>query len=122
MADEAAPILELRPSFWGFNIVASLSTKYIITEDHLLIHTGLLTKEYNRIPLYKIIDITVHQSLFQRLYMLGNIVIISSDVTEPKLTLKAIEDAPKVADIISKHVELAKQKRRFIIEGGGDKI
>ena len=119
MEKDTVTLLELRPSFWGFNIWASLSTKYILTEDYLLINNGLLSKEYNRIPLYKVADITVRQSLLQRLYGLGDIIVISSDVTEPRLTLKSIPDAPKVADIISKQVDLAKRKRRIIIEEEG---
>jgi len=120
MADESAPILKARPSFWGFNILASLSEKYTLTEDYLLIETGLLSKSYNRIPLYKVADITVHQSFFQRLYAIGDILVISTDVTEPRLVLKSIVDAPKVADTISKQVDLAKRKRRVIIEEAGE--
>lgn len=120
MVEESKPILTVKPSFWGFNILASLSDEYILTEDNLLIHSGLLSKTYNRIFLYKISDIMVRQSLFQRLVGIGHIMIISTDATEPKLVLKSIIDAPKVSDVISKQVDLAKRKRRVIIDETGD--
>jgi len=119
MMEGSVPILEMRPSFWGFDILASLSEKYALTEDYLLVETGLFSKDYNRILLYKISDVAVHQSFLQRLYALGDIIIISTDVIEPRLVLKSIEDAPKRADIISKQVLLAKRKQRIILEETG---
>ncbi len=56
--DKKRPIFGLPLSF----------TKYILTDEKLLIETGIFSKREEEIRLYRILDLTLHRNLFQRLY------------------------------------------------------
>ena len=62
--------------------------------------------------LYRIRDIDTSRSLWQRLFGVGTINVMSSDKTMPVLTLKNIKDPLMVKEILHKQVEEMKIKRR----------
>ena len=80
-------------------------TKYFLSEDRLFMQTGLLNMKMEEVLLYRVSDIGVHISLFQRLFGVGTIVIHSSDKSAPHLELKNIREPLVVKELIHKHVE-----------------
>ena len=61
--DRKRPFLGLPLSF----------TKYELTEQKLLINTGLLNVKEEEIRLYRFVDVTMEQSLLQRIFGVGNL-------------------------------------------------
>ena len=86
-------------------------TKYFLSEDRLFMQTGLLNMKMEEVLLYRVSDIGVHISLFQRLFAVGTIVIHSSDKSAPHLELKNIREPLVVKELIHKHVEAMKDAR-----------
>ena len=86
-------------------------TKYFLSEDRLFMQTGLLNMKMEEVLLYRVSDIGVHISLFQRLFAFGTIVIHSSDKSAPHLELKNVKDPLVVKELIHKHVEQMKTQR-----------
>ena len=87
-------------------------TKYILTKEKLLVETGILNKDQEEIRLYRIMDMTLRRSLWQRLFGVGTVTVMSSDKTMPTLVLKNIKDPIFVKELIHKQVEETKIKRR----------
>ena len=54
-------------------------TKYILTKEKLLVETGILNKDQEEIRLYRIMDMTLRRSLWQRLFGLGTIHCCTAD-------------------------------------------
>ena len=88
-------------------------TKYFLSEDRLFMQTGLLNMKMEEVLLYRVSDIGVHISLFQRLFAVGTIVIHSSDKSAPHLELKNIREPLVVKELIHKQVEENKSRARF---------
>ncbi len=55
-------------------------THYILTNQNLTIETGIFSKAATHIPLSKVQDVTVRQTLLERLLNIGDIVVESAGV------------------------------------------
>ena len=88
-------------------------TKYALSEDRLFCETGFLTQRTEEILLYRVRDISMSKTLWQRIFGVGTVTIISSDKTKPNLELKNIKNPGEVKERISHMVEAAKEKRRM---------
>ena len=87
-------------------------TRYALSEDRLFISVGFLNIKDDEILLYRVRDIDTERTLFQRLFGVGTVTVMSSDKTMPNLVLKNIKDPVMVKEIIHKQVEDMKIKRR----------
>lgn len=87
-------------------------TRYALNEDRLFLSTGLLSLQDDELLLYRVRDINTKRSLWQRLFGVGTVTIMSSDTTQPTLMLKSIKDPMRVKEVIHQQVEAQKIKRR----------
>ena len=87
-------------------------TRYSLSEDRLFISQGFLTIKDDEILLYRVRDIDTSRSLWQRLFGVGTVTVLSSDKTMPSLVLKNVKDPVFVKELIHKQVEEVKIKRR----------
>ena len=87
-------------------------TRYSLSEDRLFISEGFLNIKDDEVLLYRVRDIDTRRSLWQRLFGVGTIIVVSSDKTMPNLVLKNIKDPVFVKELIHKQVEEMKIKRR----------
>lgn len=87
-------------------------TRYSLSEDRLFISVGFLNIKDDEILLYRVRDIDTSRSLWQRLFGVGTVTVMSSDKTMPTLVLKNIKDPVFVKELIHKQVEEMKIKRR----------
>ena len=60
-------------------------TKYTLTKEKLLIHTGMLNTQEDEVRLYRIMDVTLRRSLWERMFGLGTIHCCSADKSTPCL-------------------------------------
>jgi len=79
--DRKRPIFGLPLSF----------TKYALTEEKLLITTGFLSTKQEEIKLYRIMDLTLKRSFWQRLFKVGTVHCCSGDKTTPEFDIKDIK-------------------------------
>ncbi len=87
-------------------------TKYMVTEEKLIIKTGFLTTREEEIRLYRIMDVTLNRSIGERMFKLGTIHIISSDKSTPEFDIKRIKNSLKVKELLSDLVEISRKKNR----------
>ena len=87
-------------------------TKYALSEDRLFISTGLLNIKDDEVLLYRVRDIDTSRSLWQRLFGVGTITVMSSDKSMPNLVLKNIKDPVTTKELIHQQVEEMKIRRR----------
>ena len=87
-------------------------TKYALSEDRLFISTGLLSIKDDEVLLYRVRDIDTSRSLWQRLFGVGTITVMSSDKSMPNLVLKNIKDPVTTKELIHHQVEEMKIRRR----------
>ena len=87
-------------------------TKYSLSEDRLFISQGLLNIKDDEVLLYRVRDIDTSRTLWQRLFGVGTVTVMSSDKTMPNLVLKNIKDPVATKELIHNQVEEMKIRRR----------
>ena len=87
-------------------------TRYRLTDDKLIVSTGLFSINEEEIRLYRIMDVTLKRSFGERLWGLGTIHICSSDKTTPELDIKRVRQSSDVKEMLSDMVEAARKKNR----------
>jgi uncharacterized membrane protein YdbT with pleckstrin-like domain len=85
-------------------------TTYSITEDRLFVKTGFLNTALEEILLYRVRDLSFRQSLGQKIFGVGSVIVHSSDKTNAHCELKNIKMPMEVKELLHKHVELAKKE------------
>ncbi|MCR5628801.1 MAG: PH domain-containing protein [Eubacterium sp.] len=97
-------------------------TRYTLTEEKFIKKSGILSTDEEEIRLYRIRDVSLHQTLGQRLFKVGTIHICSSDISAPELDVVSVKDPRTVKDLISDVVENVRNEKRvgvneFMTEG-----
>ena len=87
-------------------------TRYAMSEDRLFTSVGFLNIKDDEILLYRVRDIDTSRNLWQRLFGVGTVVVMSSDKSMPNLVLKNIKDPVAVKELIHEQVEEMKLRRR----------
>lgn len=87
-------------------------TRYALSEDRLFLSIGFFSIKDDEVLLYRVRDIHTKRTLWQRIFGMGSVTVISSDSTQPKLLLKNIKSPMTVKEIIHKQVEEQKRLRR----------
>ena len=88
-------------------------TTYTLSNKKLELKTGLLTTVVNDILLYRVMDTTLTRSLFQKLFRLGSVQIVSSDKTHPNLCVHNIRNARDFKEALDEQVEHVRLRMRF---------
>lgn len=87
-------------------------TKYAATDEKLLIRTGVLNVKEEEVRLYRILDLTLKRTLFQRLWGLGTIHVCSADKSTPEFEILNIKNPEIVKNMLSDMVEEERRKKR----------
>ena len=87
-------------------------TKYFLTEEKLLIETGVLSRREEEIRLSRIMDITMKRSLGERIFNLGTIHCCSADKSTPEFNIRRIKSPAKVKNMLSDMVEAERMEKR----------
>ena len=87
-------------------------TRYSLSDDRLFISVGFLNIKDDEILLYRVRDIDTSRSLWQRIFGVGTVTVMSSDKTMPKLVLQNVKDPIFVKELIHRQVEEMKIRRR----------
>lgn len=87
-------------------------TRYSLSDDRLFVSEGFLNIRDDEVLLYRVRDIDTKRTLWQRMFGVGTVTVMSSDKTMPNLVLKNIKDPVFVKELIHRQVEEMKIKRR----------
>ena len=87
-------------------------TKYVLTDDRVLIRTGVLNLKEDEVRLYRIKDISITKSLMQRIFGLGTIHIVSTDAKLGSFDIVNVKNSYEKKEQISDLVEKARLTKR----------
>ena len=87
-------------------------TRYAVSEDRLFLSTGFFTIKDEEVLLYRIRDINTSRTLWQRIFGVGTVTVISSDKSMPTLVMKNVKNPLEVKEMLHSQVEEMKRQRR----------
>lgn len=88
-------------------------TRYRLSDDRIFRETGLLNLKEEEVLLYRVRDLELKRSLFQRIFGVGTVCVHSSDKTTPHLDLLNIRNPREVKELLHRQVEEMKLSRRM---------
>ena len=90
-------------------------TRYFITDEKVLLDIGFLSRTEEEIRLYRITDVTLKRSFFERIFGLGTIHCCSGDKSTPEFDIKHIKNSRETKEMLSDLVEKARNERRVAV-------
>lgn len=87
-------------------------TTYHLTPEKLLIRSGILNTQEEEIRLYRIMDVTLRRSLWERLFGLGTIHCCSADKSTPEFDIRWIPHSADVKEQLSNMIESERENKR----------
>ena len=88
-------------------------TRYSLSEDRLFLSVGFFSIKDEEVLLYRVKDISVTRTLWQRFFGVGTVVVASADKTTPNVVLKNVKRPIYVKELLHAQVEEMKIKRRM---------
>lgn len=89
-------------------------TKYNIKPSVITVDAGLFKIEENDCYMYKVQDVELVATFFERIAGLGTVICYTGDTTHPKLMLEHIKNAKTIKNYILEASENARMKRRTL--------
>lgn len=87
-------------------------TRYAMSDDRLFLSVGFVNIKDDEILLYRVRDINTSRTLWQRIFGVGTVTVLSSDKTMPTLVMKNIKHPLAVKEMVHTQVEEMKIRRR----------
>ena len=87
-------------------------TRYSLSDDRLFVSMGFLNIRDDEVLLYRVRDIDPPRRLWQRIFGVCTVTVVSSDKTMPTLVLQNIKDPLMVKELIHNQGEEMKIQRR----------
>jgi membrane protein YdbS with pleckstrin-like domain len=97
-------------------LIERWSVAYVLTTQRFVHQRGLFNRVINRIEVIDIDDVTVEQGFIERMFGVGTIRLLSSDTSDPKLNLRGIDDAKRIATLIDDARREERRKRGLYME------
>jgi uncharacterized membrane protein YdbT with pleckstrin-like domain len=117
-----ALVLPLAYLLWRYLVVKT--EVFELTSERLRVTRGVINQRIDEIELYRVKDSQMVRPWWMRLTGLASIVLETSDRTLPHLTIPAIREGDQVRELLRKHVELQRDRKRVretdFDEVGGD--
>ena len=89
-------------------------TKYYIENERLMIEAGLLKTTLDETLLYRIVDVTMVQTLAGKIFGTGDLIVKTKVDSNPEITLKNISEPKKVRAMLSEMVEDCRQRKNGV--------
>ena len=85
-------------------------TKYTLTENKLLITKGVFKQTEDEIRLYRCVDVTLTQNMWEKMCKTGTIIVESSDNSMKIAALQHVKNAKQVKEALSQAIEKARSQ------------
>ena len=102
LEDAYTPLWKDRKRIFGLPISF---TRYEVTNDRFIVHSGLLNSETNELLLYRVMDIKMVRRFWQKMFGVGTIVLYSADRSHELFEIKNIKKPDAVRRFLSTIVE-----------------
>ena len=77
---------------WTYLVIKN--KKYELTQERLILRSGVLNKKIEELELFRIRDYSIEKPFIYNIFGVGNIILTSSDKTNPYIKLEALKELP----------------------------
>lgn len=95
--------------------IAALTIRYKLTNERLIVTRGFVSKAIEEIELYRVNDVSMKQSVMERMFGLGDVRLETTDASTPEPQIKDIKNPERVKDMIRTASRAERQRRRVLL-------
>ena len=99
---------------WLFFGLPWTFTKYLLKDEILTVQKGFFNTVINDCYMYKIVDVQLEKSLFEKMLGLGTVVCYTSDTTDKVLKIVHVRKSEQIKNFILEKSEKMRMKRRTL--------
>ena len=89
-------------------------TKYELKHDRLYEETGFFNSTHDELLLYRVVDLTLRQTIWQKLFNTGTVILKAPVDSTPVVRLENIHDPIAVKELLSDLIEEAIKSHKVI--------
>ncbi len=89
-------------------------TRYSVTKEHLNLDVGFFKTTYDETLLYRIVDVRLVRTFWQKLFGTGTVQVFSRVDTQKVIELKNIKKPKQVKKLISQLVESVRNDKKVV--------
>lgn len=93
-------------------------TRYTLDEERLYIRSGVFTVVEDEVRVYRILDVTLRQTLWQRIFKVGTLHCCSSDASQKDFDIQSVKTPREVKNLLSELIEAQRMKKRVYYQEG----
>jgi membrane protein YdbS with pleckstrin-like domain len=99
-------------ALWNWLTIRCMT--YELTNQRFRISRGVLSRRTDELELYRVKDTSLVQPFWLRIFSLANIVMITSDMSTPSVSIKGIpfDNAKQLRETLRSHVEQLRERKR----------
>ena len=98
----------------GIYVVSLVIYEMLCGNERLMIEAGLLKTTLDETLLYRIVDVTMVQTLAGKIFGTGDLIVKTKVDSNPEITLKNISEPKKVRAMLSEMVEDCRQRKNVV--------
>ena len=98
----------------GRVVLKVMGTYYRLTTQRLFIEHGILSRTVDQMELIRVDDVRMFQSLFDRIFAVGSITLLTTDTTDQAVTIEGVRVPNFVAEAIRKQMRTLRGKSLFV--------
>ncbi len=92
---------------WTYLVIKN--KKYELTQERLILRSGVLNKKIEELELFRVRDYSIEKPFIYNIFGLGNIILTSSDKTNPYIKLEALKDIENLKNKIRNAVQITRK-------------
>jgi len=110
----AVAVIGLSVAILLFRLAALKSICYEVTNDRIEHSRGIFSRKIDNIDMFRVVDLSLHRSLFDCMVGVGTVTLITTDKTDPKFRFRKVRYAKDLYNVI-KQASLSADDRRSVI-------
>jgi membrane protein YdbS with pleckstrin-like domain len=91
-----------------------LGTYFRLTTQRLFIERGILSRTIDQTELIRVDDVRMHQSLLNRMFDVGTVMLLTTDTTDRSVTIEGVKNPKEVAEAVRQQMRLLRGKSVFV--------
>lgn len=99
---------------WAKFAIQVYSVYYRLTTQRLFVSRGILSRTTDQTELIRVDDVRVTQRLVDRIVGCGTVEVISTDVSDAKLSLVGVAGPDKIAEHVRQQMRVLRKKSLFV--------
>ena len=89
-------------------------THYRLTSQRLFIERGILSRTMDQTELIRVDDVRMQQSFVNRIFNIGTVLLMTTDVTDRAVAITGIKDPIRVTELIRQQMRTLRGKSLFV--------